>query len=43
MEPQMKAVTALKYFAESSQTYHIIGAGSLLGVAFNQEDYSFSV
>ena len=39
----MKAVTALKYFAESPQAYRIIGAGSLLGVALNREDYSFPV
>lgn len=40
---EMKAVTALKYFAESPQTYRIIGAGSLLGVALNREEYSFPV
>ncbi len=40
---EMKAVTALKYFAEASVQYDIIGAGSLLGVALNREDYSFPV
>ena len=27
---EMKAITALKYFAEASTEYHLIGAGSLL-------------
>lgn len=40
---EMKAVTALKYFAEASEQYHIVGAGSLLGVALNRENYSFPV
>ncbi len=40
---EMKAVTALKYFAESEAGYHIIGAGSLLGVAINRDSYSFPV
>ncbi|GAU78648.1 ATP-binding protein [Fusibacter sp. 3D3] len=40
---EMKAVTALKYFAEASMQYHIVGAGSLLGVALNRENYSFPV
>lgn len=40
---EMKAITALKYFAEASKRYHIIGAGSLLGVALNREEYSFPV
>lgn len=40
---QMKAVTALKYFAEASEKYHIVGAGSLLGVALNRDNYSFPV
>lgn len=40
---EMKAVTALKYFAESPLDYQIIGAGSLLGVALNREKYSFPV
>lgn len=40
---EMRAVTALKYFAESQVHYHVIGAGSLLGVALNRESYSFPV
>lgn len=40
---EMRAVTALKYFAESQQPYHIVAAGSLLGVALNRESYSFPV
>jgi len=40
---EMRAVTALKYFAESLEDYHIVGAGSLLGVAIQRENYSFPV
>lgn len=40
---EMKAITALKYFAEASKKYHIIGAGSLLGVALNRDEFSFPV
>jgi predicted AAA+ superfamily ATPase len=39
----MKAITALKYFAEAAEDYHIVGAGSLLGTALNRETYSFPV
>jgi predicted AAA+ superfamily ATPase len=38
-----RALTALKYFNEKTPEYHIIGAGSLLGVAVNREQYSFPV
>lgn len=38
-----RALTALKYFAEDAPQYHIIAAGSLLGVALNREKYSFPV
>lgn len=38
-----KALTALKYFNEINNGYHIIAAGSLLGVAINREKYSFPV
>jgi predicted AAA+ superfamily ATPase len=38
-----RALTSLKYFAESGLPYHIIAAGSLLGVALNREKYSFPV
>ena len=38
-----KALTSLKYFAEQANDYHIVCAGSLLGVAINREKYSFPV
>lgn len=38
-----QALTSLKYFCEDRTDYHIIAAGSLLGVALNREQYSFPV
>jgi predicted AAA+ superfamily ATPase len=38
-----RALTSLKYFAESAPQYHIIAAGSLLGVAMKRENFSFPV
>ena len=38
-----RALTSLKYFNENSPEYHIVCAGSLLGVAINREKYSFPV
>jgi predicted AAA+ superfamily ATPase len=38
-----RALTSLKYFNEKTPEFHIIGAGSLLGVAINRENYSFPV
>jgi predicted AAA+ superfamily ATPase len=38
-----RALTSLKYFSEEAPEYHIITAGSLLGVALNREKYSFPV
>lgn len=38
-----RALTALKYFYEDAPEYHVIAAGSLLGVAINRENYSFPV
>jgi len=38
-----QVLTSLKYFAEQSPQYHIIAAGSLLGVAINRQKYSFPV
>jgi len=38
-----RALTSLKYFCENAPEYHIIAAGSLLGVALNREQYSFPV
>lgn len=37
------ALTSLKYFNENANEYHIIAAGSLLGVAVNRNQYSFPV
>ena len=38
-----RALLSLKYFCEKAPEYHIIAAGSLLGVALNREKYSFPV
>ena len=38
-----RALTSLKYFYEEAPEYHIIVAGSLLGVAVSREKYSFPV
>lgn len=38
-----RALTSLKYFYEDTPEYHIIAAGSLLGIAINRENYSFPV
>ena len=38
-----RALTSLKYFCESTPEYHIIVAGSLLGVAVNRQAFSFPV
>jgi hypothetical protein len=38
-----RALTSLKYFYEEAPDYHIIVAGSLLGVAVNREKFSFPV
>ena len=38
-----KALTSLKYFCEQAPEYHIIAAGSLLGVALERENCSFPV
>lgn len=38
-----RALTSLKYFQEESPEYHVIAAGSLLGVAINRDKYSFPV
>ncbi len=38
-----RALTSLKYFCEDAKEYHIIAAGSLLGIAINRKDYSFPV
>ena len=38
-----RALTSLKYFAESTKKYHVVAAGSLLGIAINRNKYSFPV
>ena len=38
-----RALTSLKYFCENAPEYHIVVAGSLLGVAVNREQFSFPV
>lgn len=38
-----RALTSLKYFYEKAPEYHIIVAGSLLGVAVNRSSFSFPV
>jgi len=38
-----RALTSLKYFCEQAPQYHVVSAGSLLGVAINRSNYSFPV
>lgn len=38
-----RALTSLKYFAESKTKYQVVAAGSLLGIAINRQKYSFPV
>jgi predicted AAA+ superfamily ATPase len=38
-----RALTSLKYFCEEAPGYHIIAAGSLLGIAVNRREFSFPV
>lgn len=38
-----RALTSLKYFCEDAPGYHIIVAGSLLGIAVNRDKFSFPV
>lgn len=38
-----RALTSLKYFCEDAPEYHVIAAGSLLGVAINRDKFSFPV
>lgn len=38
-----RALTSLKYFAESKTKYNVVAAGSLLGIAINRQKYSFPV
>lgn len=38
-----QALTSLKYFCEEASEYHIVAAGSLLGLAINRGKFSFPV
>jgi len=38
-----RALTSLKYFCELAPDYHVVAAGSLLGVAVNRKVFSFPV
>lgn len=38
-----RALTSMKYFCEDAPEFHIVAAGSLLGVAINRQNYSFPV
>ena len=38
-----RALTSLKYFCEMAPEYHVVAAGSLLGVALNRGQFSFPV
>ncbi len=38
-----RALTSLKYFQEQANDYHIVAAGSLLGLSINRGQYSFPV
>ena len=38
-----RALTSLKYFCEEAPEFHVIAAGSLLGVAVNRERFAFPV
>jgi len=38
-----RALTSLKYFCEQTPEYHIVAAGSLLGVTLNRQEFSFPV
>ncbi|MDR2799043.1 MAG: ATP-binding protein, partial [Bifidobacteriaceae bacterium] len=43
IQGEPRALTALKYFNEEAPEYHIIAAGSLLGVAINRGGFNFPV
>lgn len=38
-----RALTSLKYFSDDAPQYHVVAAGSLLGVKVNRTKYSFPV
>jgi len=43
IQENTRALTSLKYFCEEANDYHIIGAGSLLGVHVKKKNFSFPV
>ncbi len=43
IQKNTRALTSLKYFYEEAPEYHVIGAGSLLGIHINKKDFSFPV
>jgi len=43
IQANQRALTSLKYFYETTPDYHIVAAGSLLGVALHRDQYSFPV
>lgn len=43
IQKNSRALTSLKYFCDDAPEYHIIAAGSLLGVFLTEKDYSFPV
>ena len=43
IQENTRALTSLKYFCEEANDYHIIGAGSLLGVHIKKKKFSFPV
>ena len=43
IQANQRALTSLKYFYETTPNYHIVAAGSLLGVALHRDQYSFPV
>lgn len=43
IQKNTRALTSFKYFCEDAPEYHVIGAGSLLGVHINKKDFSFPV
>lgn len=43
IQQNTRALTSLKYFYEQEPEYHVIGAGSLLGVTITKKDFSFPV
>ena len=43
IQENSRALTSLKYFCEEANDYHIIGAGSLLGVHVKKKNFSFPV